>query len=182
VIHKLHDDGKKGNTFPPSDEKGNTGPKAKQSASFRSMSAVTKSTSRENVGCLISWASRLDTDASLAPVTSLGVVSDGVVGAQTDPLRDGTVLLLGLGQLLLGAERLVGLCGYMVSEGGVFLCLRRWRARLASPSMIARRMACGCLMSRKLRLRSRRTTLMLFRRSMNAWFRLGMWLGWADDL
>jgi hypothetical protein len=76
VIHKLHDDGKKGNTFPPSDEKGNTGPKAKQSASFRSMSAVTKSTSRENVGCLISWASRLDTDASLAPVTSLGVVSE----------------------------------------------------------------------------------------------------------
>lgn len=45
------------------------------------------------------------------------IVPDGVVGAQTDPLRDGTVLLLGLGQLLLGAERLVGLCGYMVSEG-----------------------------------------------------------------
>jgi hypothetical protein len=45
------------------------------------------------------------------------IVPDGVVGAQTDPLRDGTVLLLGLGQLLLGAERLVGLYGYMVSEG-----------------------------------------------------------------
>jgi hypothetical protein len=141
-----------------------------------------KSTSREYVGCLISWASRLDTDAGLAPVTSLGVVSeeksvsigfctfvcacvvglrcvwtdrkefdvfrgvrphssvarfdlpssfhfevsragpgsfvpDGVVGAQTDPLRDGTVLLLGLGQLLLGAERLVGLYGYILSAG-----------------------------------------------------------------
>jgi hypothetical protein len=45
------------------------------------------------------------------------IVPDGVVGAQTNPLRDRTVLLLGLGQLLLGAERLVGLCGYMVSEG-----------------------------------------------------------------
>jgi hypothetical protein len=76
VIHKLHDDGKKGYPLPPSVEKGNTGPKAKQSASFRSMSAVTKSTSRESVGCLISWASRLDTDAGLAPVTSLGVVSE----------------------------------------------------------------------------------------------------------
>jgi len=37
---------------------------------------VTKSTSREYAGCLISWASRLDTDAGLAPVTSLGVVSE----------------------------------------------------------------------------------------------------------
>ena len=77
MIHKPHDDGKKGYPFPPSVEKGNTGPIAKQSASFRSRSAVTKSTSREYVGCLISWASRLDTDAGLAPVTSLGVVSEG---------------------------------------------------------------------------------------------------------
>lgn len=36
-------------------------------------------------------------------------VPDGVVGPEADPLRDGAVLLLGLGQLLLGAERLVGL-------------------------------------------------------------------------
>jgi len=89
-------------------------------------------------------ASRLDTDASLTPVPTLGVVSvhpsvlcsylirsvplsvvcglmpwlflllrwfvpDGVTGPETDPLWDRTVLLLGLGQLLLGAERLVGL-------------------------------------------------------------------------
>ena len=32
-------------------------------------------------------------------------------------MRNWAVLLLGLGQLLLGAERLVGLCGYMVSAG-----------------------------------------------------------------
>lgn len=40
-------------------------------------------------------------------------VPDGVVGSETDPLRDGTVLLLGLGQLLLGAESLVGLYLYL---------------------------------------------------------------------
>lgn len=102
-------------------------------------------------------ASRLDTDASLAPMSPLGVVPvrwrvrqrpvlyidfhylppksidslscflpsshllgsfiysagevvpDGVVGSKANPLRDRTVLLLGLGQLLLGAEGLVGL-------------------------------------------------------------------------
>ena len=53
----------------------------------------------------------------LSGTGSESFVPDGVVGAQTDPLRDGTVLLLGLGQLLLGAERLVGLYGYMVSAG-----------------------------------------------------------------
>ena len=37
---------------------------------------MTKSTWREYVGCLVPWASRLDTDAGLAPVTSLGVVSE----------------------------------------------------------------------------------------------------------
>ena len=36
-------------------------------------------------------------------------VPDGVVGAQSNPLRDRTVLLLRFGELLLGAERLVGL-------------------------------------------------------------------------
>ena len=55
--------------------------------------------------------------AILSKAGSGSIVPDGVVGAQTDPLRDRAVLLLGLGQLLLGAERLVGLCGYMVSEG-----------------------------------------------------------------
>jgi hypothetical protein len=58
---------------------------------------------------------------SSQPVSSLGIllsfpvgcieasIPDGVVGLQADPLGDGPVLLLGLGQLLLGAERLVGL-------------------------------------------------------------------------
>lgn len=39
------------------------------------------------------------------------VVPDGVASSEADPLRDGAVLLLGLSQLLLGAEGLVGLCG-----------------------------------------------------------------------
>lgn len=34
---------------------------------------------------------------------------DGVAGAQTDPLGDGTVLALSFGKLLLGAESLVAL-------------------------------------------------------------------------
>lgn len=36
---------------------------------------------------------------------------DGVAGAQTDPLGDGTVLTLSFGKLLLGAEGLVALLG-----------------------------------------------------------------------
>lgn len=36
---------------------------------------------------------------------------DGVSGTETDPLRNGAVGLLGLGQLDLGAERLVALRG-----------------------------------------------------------------------
>lgn len=38
-------------------------------------------------------------------------VPDGVTSAETDPLWDRSVLLLGLGQLDLRAERLVALCG-----------------------------------------------------------------------
>lgn len=34
---------------------------------------------------------------------------DGVTGSQADPLRDRTVLLLGFGKLLLGAEGLLAL-------------------------------------------------------------------------
>jgi hypothetical protein len=34
---------------------------------------------------------------------------DGVTGSQTDPLRNRTVLLLGFGKLLLGAEGLLAL-------------------------------------------------------------------------
>lgn len=36
---------------------------------------------------------------------------DGVTGSQADPLRDRTVLLLGFGKLLLGAEGLLALLG-----------------------------------------------------------------------
>lgn len=44
------------------------------------------------------------------PVGYFGAsIPDGVAGLQADPLGDGPVLLLGLSQLLLGAERLVGL-------------------------------------------------------------------------
>jgi len=51
----------------------------------------------------------LDAETGLAPVASLGIVSDGVTGPQADPLGNGPVLLLGLGKLLLGAESLLGL-------------------------------------------------------------------------
>jgi hypothetical protein len=37
------------------------------------------------------------------------VVPDGVTSPHSDPLRDGSVLLLGFGKLLLGAEGLVAL-------------------------------------------------------------------------
>jgi hypothetical protein len=37
------------------------------------------------------------------------VVPDGVTGPETNPLRNRTVLLLGFGKLLLGAEGLLGL-------------------------------------------------------------------------
>lgn len=38
-----------------------------------------------------------------------GSLPNGVPSSETDPLRDGTVLLLRFGKLLLGAERLVAL-------------------------------------------------------------------------
>ena len=75
----------------------------------------------------------LDSDPSLPPVTSLGIVSaitttvslcpfslalksqrrslpDGVPGPQADPLGDGTVLFLRSRELLLCAEGFVALC------------------------------------------------------------------------
>jgi hypothetical protein len=55
---------------------------------------------------LISLSSILSTDPGCC---FEACIPDGVVGLQADPLGDGPVLLLGLGQLLLGAERLVGL-------------------------------------------------------------------------
>lgn len=82
-------------------------------------------------------ASSLDADSGLAPMSSLGVVSehvplvlcssvasqmwasllrggqlsipDCVASSETDPLWDRTILLLSFGKLLLGAERLVTL-------------------------------------------------------------------------
>lgn len=52
----------------------------------------------------------LDTQLGSSPVSSLGVVSDGVVSLQSDPLRQWSVLLGGLSQLLLDLETLVSLC------------------------------------------------------------------------
>jgi hypothetical protein len=51
----------------------------------------------------------LDAELGLPPVPALGVVTDGVASAKADPLRNRAVLLLGLGKLLLGTERLVAL-------------------------------------------------------------------------
>jgi len=50
----------------------------------------------------------LQSELCAAPVTAFGVVPDGVSGAQTDPLRDRSVLTLLLRQNLLHFERLVG--------------------------------------------------------------------------
>lgn len=52
-------------------------------------------------------ALHLDAETSLAPVPSLSVVTDGVVRSEANPLGNGAVLLLRLGELLLRAERLV---------------------------------------------------------------------------
>jgi len=62
-------------------------------------------------------APRLDSELCAAPVATLGVVADGVVSAETDPLRDGSVLALLLGQDLLHLKTLVGrhLCCCLVS-------------------------------------------------------------------
>lgn len=49
---------------------------------------------------------------------------DGVTGPQTNPLGDGTVLLLGFGKLLLGAETLVAL--YIEKEKNQQAVLSGW--------------------------------------------------------
>ena len=52
-------------------------------------------------------AGNLDTETGLAPMSPLGVVSDGVASPEANPLGDRAVLLLRLGELLLRAESLV---------------------------------------------------------------------------
>lgn len=44
-------------------------------------------------------------------IEEIGHLPDGVTGPQTNPLGDGTVLLLSFGKLLLGAETLLALFG-----------------------------------------------------------------------
>jgi hypothetical protein len=47
---------------------------------------------------------RLDVQFSTSPVSSLSIVTDGVVGSQSDPLWQWTVGVSSLGQSLLGLE------------------------------------------------------------------------------
>lgn len=55
---------------------------------------------------------RLQLELSSSPVSPLSIVSDGVSRLHTNPLRDGSVLLLLLSQLSLNSEGLVrGLIG-----------------------------------------------------------------------
>lgn len=53
--------------------------------------------------------SNLQAQLRSSPVSSLGVVTDLVVSSQSDPLRQRSVLVLSLSQLLLDLERLLGL-------------------------------------------------------------------------
>jgi len=53
-------------------------------------------------------STNLEVKLGASPVSSLGVVSDGVVSSQTDPLGNGTVLLLSFGELQLLVKRFVG--------------------------------------------------------------------------
>ena len=55
-----------------------------------------------------SRASSLEAELGTAPVSALGVVLDGVVGTEADPLGKGAVLPLLLGKSALGAEGLLG--------------------------------------------------------------------------
>jgi hypothetical protein len=61
---------------------------------------------------------RLETELGAAPVPALRIVPDGVVGAHADPVGDGAVLALLLGQLLLDPEGLVGRHGCGGGGGG----------------------------------------------------------------
>lgn len=67
--------------------------------------------------CICAHTGRVSLPSSISVLPSFlrlgnigeSFVPDGVVGSQTNPLWDGSVLLLRLRKLLLGAERLVGL-------------------------------------------------------------------------
>jgi hypothetical protein len=50
----------------------------------------------------------LELEFGSSPVSPFGVVSNGVPGLHTDPLRDGSVLSLLLRELAFDSERLVG--------------------------------------------------------------------------
>jgi len=52
--------------------------------------------------------SSLEAELGTAPVSALGVVLDGVIGTEADPLRKRAVLPLLLGKSALGAEGLLG--------------------------------------------------------------------------
>lgn len=52
---------------------------------------------------------QLNVQLGSSPVSSLGVVTDGVTSSQSDPLWQWSVLVLGLSQLLLDLERLLSL-------------------------------------------------------------------------
>lgn len=51
---------------------------------------------------------RLQAELGPAPVSALGVVLDGIIGTEPNPLRKGAVLPLLLGKGALGAEGLLG--------------------------------------------------------------------------
>jgi hypothetical protein len=59
---------------------------------------------------MVEWAStnHLQTELGAAPVSAFGVVPDGVIRTETDPLRNRPVLLGLFCQRDLGAESLVG--------------------------------------------------------------------------
>ena len=65
-----------------------------------------------------SRASSLEAELGTAPVSALGVVLDGVVGTEADPLGKGAVLPLLLGKSALGAEGLLGRLWEKMSDGG----------------------------------------------------------------
>lgn len=82
----------------------------------------------------------------------MGIVPDGVTGAQTDPLRDGSVLLLCFRKLDLGAERLVALqreccqyLGYRMNRGVVKGAGRRCDGRSFEERGAHTGIVTGCL-------------------------------------